>query len=256
MLDKKQILSLKVSLGSYSSFVSEIIRLSLQKTSSYVCIANVHMLIEAQNNPSFRILIDNANITCPDGMPIAKSFKYLHNHEQDRVDGMSLLPTLLAEASIKKLSVFFYGGSEFMLERTQELVLKNYPYLSIAGMISPPFRDLNEVETEDIINQINASNANLVFVVLGCPKQETWMASMFGKIHACMIGIGGALPVFVGIQKRAPQWMQKNSLEWLHRLSQEPKRLFKRYLFTNSQFVFILIKKVIFNKIKSNGFIK
>ena len=109
-------------------------------------------------------------------------------------------------------------------------------------MHSPPFRVLTEAETETEIQQINASGANMILVALGCPKQERWMANMKGKINAVMVGVGGAFPMLVGIQKRAPLWMQKNSLEWFYRLVQEPRRLFKRYFITNSLFIVLIIK--------------
>ena len=112
-------------------------------------------------------------------------------------------------------------------------------------MHSPPFRVLTEAETETEIQQINASGANMILVALGCPKQERWMANMKGKINAVMVGVGGAFPMLVGVQKRAPLWMQKNSLEWFYRLAQEPRRLFKRYFITNNLFIMLIIKEKI-----------
>jgi len=110
-------------------------------------------------------------------------------------------------------------------------------------MYSPPFRWLTEGEEEKIVSNIANSGANMVFVALGCPKQERWMSEMKNQIPAVMVGVGGALPVLVGLQKRAPVWMQKNSLEWFYRLMQEPRRLFKRYFVTNSMFLYLLFKE-------------
>lgn len=115
--------------------------------------------------------------------------------------------------------------------------------LKQAGFYSPPFRELTPVENEKIISRINTSGAGIVFVILGCPKQEKWMAAMKGKINSCMIGIGGALPVLVGLQKRAPVWMQGVGMEWLYRLYQEPTRLYKRYAITNTLFFFVFLKE-------------
>ncbi|MBE9599533.1 WecB/TagA/CpsF family glycosyltransferase [Pedobacter sp. MC2016-24] len=243
MLPKKKILSIDISNGTYSEFVSAIINLAKTKTSSYVCVANVHMLIEAHQSKSFQQIVNNADLVTPDGMPLAKSFKLLHNQHQDRVDGMSLLPALLSQSDKENLSVYFYGGAQNMLDSTFDYLKTNYSSLDIAGMYSPPFRSLTTEESKEIINKIKESGANIVFVVLGCPKQEKWMNEMKGKIPALMIGIGGALPVLVGMQKRAPNWMQKNSLEWLFRLIQEPKRLFKRYFKTNTLFLYLIIKE-------------
>lgn len=243
MLPKKRILSINVSQGKYPQFVDNIIELAGSRQSSYVCVANVHMLVEAHQSRAFQKVVNGADIVTPDGMPLAKCFQILHRQRQDRVDGMSLLPALLEEAGNKGLSVYFYGGSQKMIDETTTYLLDNYPSLKVAGAYSPPFRPLSENEKNNIANNISASGANIVFVVLGCPKQEKWMHEMKGKIPAVMIGIGGALPVLIGMQRRAPEWMQKNSLEWFYRFMQEPKRLFKRYFSTNSTFLYLLAKE-------------
>ena len=241
----KNVISLSISSGDYSVFLSRILSLANSRGSSYICVANVHMTIEAYWAPDFAKDVNNSDLVTPDGMPLAKAMKYLYGVNQERVAGMDLLPDLLQEAENKGLSVFFYGGTQKMLDNTKEYVLENFPKLTEHHYYSPPFRPLNIQEEREIIDNINSSNANLVFVALGCPKQEKWMASMKGKINACMIGIGGALPVMIGMQKRAPRWMQKMSLEWFYRLIQEPHRLFKRYFVTNTLFIFLLIKQLI-----------
>jgi N-acetylglucosaminyldiphosphoundecaprenol N-acetyl-beta-D-mannosaminyltransferase len=161
---------------------------------------------------------------------------------------MDLLPELLKESASQHIPVFFFGGTEEMLTRTKIYIQKNYPGLQISGMFSPPFKPMKFEEEEEIINTINSSGAQLLIVILGCPKQEKWMAAMKGKIAASMIGIGGALPVMIGLQKRAPVWMQNAGLEWLFRLYKEPVRLFKRYFVTNSLFIYLAIMQCIRNK--------
>lgn len=242
-MKKKKVLSLMITTGSYSQFIDGLVELGTTKKSSYVCVSNVHMLIEAYNDSSFAAIVNNADIATPDGMPLAKGFKSLYGIRQDRVAGMDLLPDLLKICEKNAMNAYFYGGTEAMLDNTSEYCKKHFPKLSISGLFSPPFRPLTLDEENTIINQINAAKPNFIFVALGCPKQEKWMASMKGRINGCMIGIGGALPVMVGMQKRAPGWMQKTSLEWLYRLSQEPKRLFKRYAITNSTFLYLFFKQ-------------
>ncbi|OZI08564.1 glycosyltransferase [Siphonobacter sp. BAB-5385] len=249
-LKKKKIISIDVSAGKYSTIVDEIISLAASSTSSYTCVANVHMLVEAYNDPLFATVVNDASIVTSDGMPLAWCFKLLYNVNQDRVAGMDLLPDLIKICCKKDIPIFVYGGTSPMLQRSAEFFRKNFPTLKVAGMYSPPFRPLTPQEDLDVIDMINSSGAGLVFVALGCPKQEKWMASMHGKINASMIGIGGALPVFVGMQKRAPVWMQKTSLEWLYRLGQEPKRLFKRYFVTNTTMILLLIKELYLNRKK------
>jgi N-acetylglucosaminyldiphosphoundecaprenol N-acetyl-beta-D-mannosaminyltransferase len=253
-MNKIEILRFSVSLGKYQDFVDQIISKAKGKTKAYVCIASVHQLMEAHADPSFAKISHQADIVTPDGLPITWALQWLYNVKQDRVAGMDLLPDLLKESQEKGLSVFFYGSTQTMLDKTSDYLQKEYPGLTVAGLYSPPFRPLTTDEESDICAIINNSGANMVFVVLGCPKQEKWMAAMKSKINATLVGVGGALPVLVGLQKRAPVWMQKSGLEWFFRLGQEPGRLWKRYLVTNSQFIYYIIAERF--KPKSNERIK
>ena len=248
-MKKVKLLSIAVSTGSYSDFVTNIIDSAVSHKSNYTCVANVHMLVEAHQDKSFATLIRNALFITPDGKPLSWALRLLYGIKQDRVAGMDLLPDLLGQAATEKIPVFFYGGTNELLTKTETYLAQNFPGLTIAGMYSPPFRDLTREESDLIVDKINASGARLVFVVLGCPKQEKWIASMKGRIQGMMVAVGGALPVLVGMQKRAPKWMQDAGLEWLFRLIQEPKRLLKRYLVTNTKFVYLLTKEYLRLKI-------
>lgn len=248
---RKKLLALQIVSGDYQEFVDHLIHLAKSKISSYTCVANVHMLVEAHKDKDFAEVVNGADIVTPDGMPLAKGLKFIYGEKQDRVAGMDLLPDLLRESEKESLPVYFYGGTQEMLDTTEKFCKENYPELKIAGLHSPPFRALSKAEEEVIVQEINNSGARFVFVALGCPKQEKWMAAMKGRINACMIGIGGALPVMVGMQKRAPFWMQKFSLEWLYRLAQEPRRLFKRYFQTNTLFIYLFSKEYIKVKLRA-----
>lgn len=239
-MDKLAIFHITFNIASYKNFIEEIINYSKKYESRYVCVANVHTLIEAYRNDNFALKVRNADIVTPDGMPIVWALRLLHGIKQERVAGMDLLPDLLLQAELKRIPVYFYGGTERMLNQTKTFIATNYPLLALTGFYSPPFRPLTVQEEEEIILKINSSGARIVFVVLGCPKQERWMANMKGRVYGTMIGIGGALPVLVGMQKRAPYWMQKSGLEWFFRLLQDPKRLWKRYFVTNSIFLYLL----------------
>lgn len=244
-MTKQQLISFNLSLGSYPSFVSRILALGAVRQSSYVCVANVHMCIESYQNPAFCQLVNEADLVTPDGKPLVAGLKWLYRIEQDKVSGPDLMPSLLAAAETQGQRVFLYGATPNVLEAVVTYCSQKYPSLVVAGAISPPFRVLSETEQAQDIQTINDSGANLVFVALGCPKQEKWMASMKGKIHAVMLGVGGAFPMLVGAEKRAPKWMQENSLEWFYRLIQDPKRLFKRYFVTNSMFIYLVLKEKI-----------
>lgn len=244
-LKKNKLLSLQITTGSYKTFIDHIIELAGNRQSHYVCVANVHMLVEAHHHKEFATVVNNATLITPDGKPLTWALKFLYGLKQDRVAGMDILPDILAEASMQQIPVYFYGGRQDMLDHTKDFLLKNYPELKLAGLESPPFHALSPDEEAEAIQRINQSNAGIVMVILGCPKQEKWMASMKGRINAVMIGVGGALPVMIGQQKRAPRWMQRAGLEWSYRLAQEPRRLFKRYFTTNTAFLYLFFKAFI-----------
>jgi N-acetylglucosaminyldiphosphoundecaprenol N-acetyl-beta-D-mannosaminyltransferase len=241
---KQTLISIDLSLGAYANFVDRIIGLtSKDKCSEYICVANVHMLVETYRNKEFAKAVNGSIITTPDGVPLIWGLKWLYGIRQERVAGMDLMPDLLRVASEHAIPIFLYGGTEKILKKTKKHIAKYYSEIPSVGVYSPPFRLLTPEEEQEVVHTINASGAKIVFVALGCPKQEKWMAAMKGKINAVMIGIGAALPVLVNAQKRAPRWMQKSGLEWSYRLFQEPKRLFKRYFITNSIFLYVLIKE-------------
>jgi N-acetylglucosaminyldiphosphoundecaprenol N-acetyl-beta-D-mannosaminyltransferase len=236
------LLSINVHTGTSAEFVESIISMAEGRKSTYVCVANAHMVVEAHNDPAFAAVVKNADIITPDGVPLIWALRLLYRLKQERIAGMDLLPALLREASILKLPVFFYGGTEQMLEKTTIYLKKQLSPLNIVGTYNPPFRSLSNSEEDEVVRLINHSGASIVFVVLGCPKQERWMALMKHRVNSVMIGIGGALPVLIKMQKRAPVWMQNIGLEWLFRLGQEPKRLFKRYAVTNSVFIYLVLR--------------
>ena len=239
------LLDIPVNLGTYDEFINNIIQSAKEKKQGYACAANVHTLVESQRNKHLSKGIWHANYIAPDGKPLTWALKLIYGIKQDRIAGMDLLPSLVKAAADNKVPIYFYGGAADALEHAQKYMREHFPDLIIKGAYSPPFRELTNDEENDVVKRINSSRAELVFVILGCPKQENWMSDMSDRINAFMIGLGGALPVMIGMQKRAPVWMQKTGFEWLYRLSQEPKRLFKRYAVTNTVFFFLLIKKLI-----------
>ena len=246
--------NLHLSTGFYNEFIQHIVGSARVNRSGYACLANVHMLIESKKDVSFQHELDNAGLLLPDGKPITWALRILHGVKQERVAGMDFLPDLVKAAAQERVPVFFYGGSEELLNAARKFLEKKYPELPLAGFYSPPFRTLSEAEEMEIIEHINNSGAHIVFVILGCPKQEIWMGHMKGFIKPYMVGVGGALPVMIGHQKRAPVWMQQAGLEWLFRLMQEPKRLFKRYAVTNVLFISMLVSKYIRLKVFKKAF--
>jgi N-acetylglucosaminyldiphosphoundecaprenol N-acetyl-beta-D-mannosaminyltransferase len=239
---KIKIINSFISQGSFEEFIENIFELTDKKDSSYVCFANVHMVIESYKDAAFNKVLNSADLATPDGAPVSKVMSWFYKYNQDRVAGMDVLPKLLEEAALRNKSVYFYGSSDEVLNTIVRKANKELPQLRIAGVYSPPFRKLTQEEDEAIVNQINNAGADLVFVALGCPKQEKWMADHKGRVKACMLGVGQAFLVYAGLEKRLPQWARKLCLEWVYRLYLEPGRLWKRYLVSNSLFVFLTFK--------------
>lgn len=241
MMNRKMVLRSSISVGSKQEFIDEILSLAKYKVGSYVCFANVHMVMESYNNPAFQEVVNHSNIVAPDGKPISLFIRAFNHLIQDRICGMDLLPELLKRADSAGKSVYFYGGTIKVLEEIVQKVHKEFPSLQISGSYSPPFRNLSKQEEDEIVTKIKSTSPDLVFVSLGCPKQEKWMAVHKDKLGACLLGVGQAFSTYAGVEKRLPVWMRNFSLEWIYRLYLEPKRLWKRYLFTNSHFLLLTL---------------
>jgi len=207
------------------------------RESRYVCLCNVHSVVTTTRDPDFRRIVNEADLATPDGAPIAWALRRLGHRRQERINGPDLMWKYLARAERLGQAVFFYGSTPDTLDKLRQAVGRAFPRLRIAGLHSPPFRALTPEEGEAEERMINESGAHVVFVGLGCPKQEKWMAARRGRVRAVMIGVGAAFDYHAGVLKRAPLWWQNNGLEWLYRLWSEPRRLFKRYLVTNTLFV-------------------
>ncbi|GAB3726373.1 WecB/TagA/CpsF family glycosyltransferase [Spirosoma lituiforme] len=243
--NRASVLSLSYSLGTYQQIQESIIVAAKRGESRMACLANVHMTVEASNDPAFSNIVNEADWVTTDGVPLTWALRLRLGIKQDRIAGFDLLSDLTRRAAEEGLPVFFYGSTPDMLKQVTAKCYELYPSIQIVGTLSPPFRPLTSSEEEDIITHINETGARLVFVALGCPKQERWMAQMRGRIQAVMVGVGGALLILAGIQGRSPMWVQRAGLEWLHRLAMEPRRLFKRYAVTNSLFIVRLARQLL-----------
>lgn len=207
------------------------------KESRYICICNAHSVVSARQDQAFSNVIHNADMATPDGAPVAWLMRRLKLTTQERINGPDLMWRYCAEAELRDESIYLYGGMPQTLETLKIRLMAQFPRLKISGAYSPPYRKLSDEEDEAVVSTINASGAGTVWVSLGCPKQELWMAEHRGRINAVMIGVGAAFDYHAGTIKRAPLWMQRNGLEWLYRLCSEPRRLWKRYLLTNTLFI-------------------
>lgn len=227
----------RVDALDYPMAVNILMNLSRQNESRYACFANVHMLMEAYDSEHFRGIVNNADLVTPDGMPLVWMMRLKGAPRQARVYGPALMLRLLESAAREDIPVGFLGGEPGVLAALVERMQRYYEGLKVAFALSPPFTEIGPEEDEDLVERINRSGVRILFVGLGCPKQEIWMAGHRGRVNAVMLGVGAAFDFHAGVKPQAPAWMQRLGLEWLFRLSTEPRRLWKRYLFHNPRFV-------------------
>lgn len=204
----------------------------------YICVGNVHTTVMAHDDAQYHEVQKQAAFVLPDGKPLSAYSRKHGFPEAERVTGPDLMLELFSRDN--GLKHYFYGSTEETLSALQEALKTNYPDLSIVGMVSPPFKKLTREEDEEQVRRINESGADIIWVGLGAPKQENWMYHHRGKVCGVMIGVGAGFDYHAGNIKRAPVWMQKCSLEWLYRLMQDPKRLFRRYLVTNTRYLWLI----------------
>lgn len=212
-----------------------------QLKGKYICVSNVHTTVMSYRDEKYRNIQNNAAMAIPDGKPLSIVSKNRGFRNAERVPGPDLMPEIFKISEEKGYTHFFYGSKKETLRKLRNSLLKSYPKLKIVGMFSPPFRPLEEQEDREIIKRINDSLADFIWVGLGAPKQENWMAEHEDKVNGIMIGVGAAFDFHAGTIKRAPKWMQEYCLEWLYRISQDPRRLLKRYIDTNIFFILYVI---------------
>lgn len=229
----------------WDEVVSRIASWAAHRQSRVVALCNVHSVVTASQEPAFQTVLSQADLALPDGAPVAWALRREGFSEQQRINGPDLTWRYLQVAEQLGQSVFFYGSTQDTLDRLLVTIKDSFPKLKIVGMESPPYRELSEDEDQAYVDQINQSGANVLFVGLGCPKQEAWMAAHRGRIKAVMLGVGAAFDYHAGTIQRAPVWMQKIGMEWFHRLLSEPRRLFKRYTVTNSIFIYRMVKNLL-----------
>jgi N-acetylglucosaminyldiphosphoundecaprenol N-acetyl-beta-D-mannosaminyltransferase len=240
MLPKLRVLTADITVGSFARHVEVIADAAAQRRSSYVCCVNAHMTVECKA-PDFAAVVNSADLATADGMPVLKVLNWTHGLHQERVAGNDLMPALLERAAQDDLAVYLYGGSQDTLDRIKARIARELPALRLVGAHSPPFGPLSAMDMEAEAARINATGAQIIMVSLGCPKQERWMAAMKGRVQGVMLGLGGAFLLYAGVDSRAPKWMRDLSLEWMYRLLLEPRRLWKRYLVTNSAFIVLMM---------------
>ena len=238
-LDRKrvEVIASPIDVLDWAEAVERLRTWAQWRASRYVCICNAHSVVTAFQDPPFAEVVRLADMVAPDGAPVAWMMRRMGHPNQQRIDGPDLMWSFCKAAKEGDPGIFLYGSTDETLRRLEANLLANFPALRIAGRYAPPFRELNAQEDDAVVQMINSSGAGIVWVGLGCPKQEFWMAGKKGRIDAVMVGVGAAFSIHAGNIHRAPLWMRNAGLEWLHRLAREPRRLWRRYLVTNTLFI-------------------
>lgn len=222
---------------SWDECIDRILTWAAERQPRIVCLCNVHSAVTANDDPRLFSALACSDMVLPDGSPVAWTLRRAGWSSQPRIAGPDLMERLCQSAQAAGSKVFFFGSSESTLNRLSTNLKKKFPKLCVVGELSPLYGSWSPSEEEAYIRAINSSGAHLIFVGLGCPKQEIWMAKARDKVAGVMLGVGAGFDFHAGVVPRAPAFMQKVGLEWLYRLVREPRRLWRRYLYTNIQFV-------------------
>lgn len=249
MLDRKRVITMDVDVTYRDKAVARVIELSSAGQGAYVCVSNVHMCMETFDCSDFRTVVNQADLVIPDGRPIFGAQRLLGASNAEQVRGQDIMNALCSSSASDGLRIGLYGGSSGqVLDKVVSVLSQQYPGICITYQYSPPFRELTEQEDQDVVAQINDAEVDVLFVGIGCPKQERWMAEHKDQVNCVMLGVGAAYDFIAGSKKHAPKWMQKCGLEWFFRLCSEPKRLWKRYLKQNPRFIYYFLQQWLFGK--------
>lgn len=206
----------------------------------YICVSNVHTTVLSYENPKYCAIQNNALMALPDGGPLSTVGRKRGYKKIGRITGPDLMDEIFKISVENGYRHYFYGSTDETLARMNKELKCKYKGIQISGMHSPPFREITEEEDKGIIKLINDVKPDFVWIGLGAPKQEKWMALHQGRIKGLMIGVGAGFDYYAGNIKRAPKWMQLINMEWLYRFIQDPKRLFGRYMKTNTKFLWLI----------------
>jgi N-acetylglucosaminyldiphosphoundecaprenol N-acetyl-beta-D-mannosaminyltransferase len=242
-LPARRILGMRVDCTSYDSAAEAILSLARSGRGGHVCVASVHMVMEAFDDERFRAIVNSAALVTPDGVPLVWTLRRRGLRRAQRVYGPTLTPVVCERASEAGIPAGFYGGSPETLSAMRAELQRRFPRLEVVFAQSPPFRALSEEEDSAVVGALLDSGVQILFVGLGCPKQERWMATHRDVLPCVQAGVGAAFDFIAGAKRQAPAWIQKAGLEWAFRLATEPRRLWRRYLHNNPRFVYQLLRE-------------
>lgn len=242
-LTSRFVLGTRVDATSYEDASRRVVSWARDGRPAYVCVAAVHLIMEAFDSASLQQAVNEADLVTPDGMPLVWALRALKVKEASRVYGPDLMPRVVERAARENVPIGLYGGTLESLDTLRRVLEERFPGVQVVCQIAPPFRPLTYEEDQAVTQEIVASGARILFVGIGCPKQERWMVAHKERIPAVMVGVGAAFDFHTGRVRQAPRWMQAAGMEWAFRLAMEPKRLWKRYAKHNPRFALLLLQQ-------------
>jgi N-acetylglucosaminyldiphosphoundecaprenol N-acetyl-beta-D-mannosaminyltransferase len=244
-LTSRRVLGMRVDATSYDDASRRVARWAREGRSAYVCVATVHMVMEAFDSSAFGRVVNGADLVTPDGRPLVWALRSLGVGDATQVRGTYLTTHVVERAAREDIPIGLYGGTPELLEKFAGILESRYPGVRVVCRIAPPFRPLTSEEDQRVTQEIISSGARILFVGIGCPKQERWMEAHKERIQAVMLGVGAAFDFHTGRVRQAPGWMQVAGLEWLFRVLMDPKRLWKRYAKHNPRFVLFFLLQLL-----------
>ena len=249
------LLGVKISAINMDMAVSAIDDWAAHRKSNYICVTPAHSVMECYDHSFLAAIFNASGMTTPDGMAVVWWLRWHGQRQVERVYGPDLMLAVCQHSIDKGYRHFFYGGAEGVAQELARKLQSRFQGLSVAGCYSPPFRVLTPAEDDAICQQIHASEADIVWVGLGAPRQELWMSDHKDKLGASvLIGVGAAFDFLSGRKTQAPHWVQQAGLEWLFRLIHEPRRLWRRYIPGYPRFVVLALRQLCSEKLRKSDF--
>ena len=241
----RRILGMRVDATSYAAATRAVLDLAEAGHGGMTCVCTVHMVMEGRDDPAFQRIVNGADLVTPDGVPLVWTLRAQGIPEAERVYGPDLTPILCAAAAERGIAVGFYGAAPETLETLVQQLVQRFPGLEVGFAHSPPFGPMSDAEDARVVDAIRDSGIGLLFVGLGCPKQERWMAAHRDRLDCALVGVGAAFDFLAGHKAQAPAWLQRAGLEWAFRLAHEPRRLWRRYAVHNPRFIVGALRQLV-----------
>lgn len=248
-----RLLGMRVDRTSYIAATKNVVRWAREGRSAMVCLGNVHMVMTTYDEPEFASVLEEADLVTHDGMPLVWAMRLLGHEGLERVYGPHLMHFVCQAAAKRGIPIGLYGGTpEVLADLVAALVLR-HPGLEIPFQVSPPFRMMTKEEEDRDLKALRESGARILFVGIGCPKQELWIHRSRRRFAGPMLGVGQAFDIHSGHSRMAPRWLQNIGMEWAYRLCTEPRRLWRRYLHNNPRFLVLILMQLFAHRIRPRG---